>query len=72
MIKHLSGVIAHASRMSPNIQVKEIVTAYLAAEVVLIGSAIELILGQKAFGAFDSEGSPDRNERLDEIDETED
>jgi hypothetical protein len=59
--------------MGLNIQVNEIVqTAYLAAGMVLIGSPSELILGQKAFGAFDSEGSPDRNERLDEIDETED
>jgi hypothetical protein len=53
--------------------VKEVVqTTSRAARVVLIGSASELILGQKAFGAFDSEGSPDRNERGDELDETED
>jgi hypothetical protein len=65
----LSSVIARASRITPEHGKELAQTKYQAAGVVLIGLGSELILGQKAFGAFDSEGSPDRNERADEIDE---
>lgn len=45
---------------------------YEASEVVAIGDAHELILGVKPFYIFitDSEGLLNRNERVDDIDET--
>ena len=47
---------------------------YEASDVVAIGNAHELILGVKPFlsGWVDQEGALNRNERIDDIDESDD